>query len=306
MSAHVFTPAEVLEAIEAGMKVVTIVEKKQKEGAKVKYYDIIINTKHHKDSAVFAIKDTEITYGARDPSIVAADAANDFASKIEISTTVDKSGEFGRMMEALNPLYMAEIKRHIDAKTIIASKRNIKELIQTHYSEDSKDKTKAGTLRESPLMRFKVDFGLHSSQHPKRFLRDTPKSVVLDFATENVVGGKKVYENAKGSDGEPLNDDNAFEFLTSGSIIKSGRISMESVAISQNWISVPTTASRLVVDSTGAGGYDDDEVVEDADDGKAEAVADAGVEDAEDVDDDADADDADADDADADAFVNDV
>jgi hypothetical protein len=81
---------------------------------------------------------------------------------------------------------------------------------------------------------------------------------------------------------------------------------MESVAISQNWISVPTTASRLVVDSTGAGGYDDDEVVEDADDGKAEAVADAGVEDAEDVDDDADADDADADDADADAFVNDV
>lgn len=255
---HVFTPAEVLEAIDEGLQVVHIREKpnKSKKNYKVQYLDLIIKTKSHEGPAIFSLEDSVISYGLKDPAF--ADAEDDEGPrKLSISTTAADSGEFGKMMVALNPQFTAEVERCIEAKIFVKSKRTIKELISTHYSEDRTDE-KAGQERESPIINFKIDFGTYPDNYPRKFMRGQQKSMIYDYTQTFTNKGATQYKLAKTDEGDSLNDANAFMFISSGSVIKFGRIHMESLAISQSWISVPTLAGKLVIDPAGDGGFDDE------------------------------------------------
>jgi len=270
---HVFTPEEVLKEIRAGSKdVIQIREKKNKpkKNYKVSYLDIFIKAGGHTGPAIFKATDVEITYGLRDPAYEENDD-DEGPRKLSVCTSVADSGTFGEMMQELNPLFLAEVERCAKEKIIVKAKRNIKEFVSTHYSSDRKDE-KAGEAFDSPLINFKIDFSLFPDNYPRKFLRGKPKSMIYDFTNDYIDANKRTqYKLAKTPDDEALDDSNAFMFLTSGSVVKEGRIHMESLAVSQNWVSVPTLAGKLVVDPAGDGGFDDgdDNATGFGDDGEA-------------------------------------
>jgi len=318
-SIHVFQPAEVIEAIEAKPdSVVNIREKKfvsKNPNPKVKYLDLIIKTKNHEGPAIFAIGDdegnTKIVYGLRDPAETEDD---DEQRKLSVSTTVADGGEFGRMMELLAPLFDAEIERCIAEKIIVKGKRNVKSLINTHYSEDRADE-KAGTPFDSPIINFKIDFSKYPATYPRSFMRGQQKTMIHDYtSTYKDAKGRTQYNIAKTEDGVALDETNAHEFVKSDSMImKGGRIHMEAVCISQSWISVPTTAGKLTLDCPATEGFDDEtDGEEDVEDANEDATSDADdvvaddVASDDDASDDADDDADDADDADTDALLDEM
>lgn len=308
---HVFTPEGVIADIDAGKTdVIQIREKKNKpkKNYKVSYLDIFIKAEGHTGPAIFKANDVEITYGLRDPAYEENDD-EEGPRKLSVCTSVADSGKFGEMMEKLNPLFVAEVERCAKEKIIVKAKRNVKEFVSTHYSSDRTDE-KAGEEFDSPLINFKIDFSLFPDNYPRKFLRGKPKSMVYDFTNDyKDANGRTQYKLAKTPDGDALDDSNAFMFLTSGSVIKEGRIHMESLAVSQNWISVPTLAGKLVVDPAGDGGFDDDAAEGDGFSGEEDDAEDAG-DDADDAADEAaedeDDDDAAEDDEAVDDFLDEV
>jgi hypothetical protein len=291
MSIHVFPPEEVIDAINSGKKdVLQIKEKtyKSKNKSPVKYLDLIINTEEHSGPAIFSLDNVEINYGLPDPSYD-DDDDGDSTRNLSVATTVDKAGKFGEMIELLNPLFLKEVERCAEQKIIVKSRRNIKELISTHYSENRTDE-KAGKAFDSPLINVKVDFSTYPDNHPRKFLRGKPKTQVFDYTKSFIDdNGRKQYKYATTVDGDKLDDANAHMFITSECVIKTGRIHMESVAVSQNWISVITKFGKIVVDPISDGGFDDEgdsgfddaESQEPADNKDDEAEAEEGEDDGE-------------------------
>jgi hypothetical protein len=261
MSIHVFSPEEVIDDINSGKKdVLQIKEKtyKSKNKSPVKYLDLIINTKKHSGPAIFSLDNVEINYGLPDPSYD-DDDDGDSTRNLSVATTVDKAGKFGEMIELLNPLFLKEVDRCAEQKIIVKSRRNIKELISTHYSENRTDE-KAGKAFDSPLINVKLDFSTYPDNYFRKFLRGKPKTQVFDYTKSFIDDdGRKQYKYATTADGDKLDDANAHMFITSECVIKTGRIHMESVAVSQNWISVITKFGKIVVDPISDGGFDDED-----------------------------------------------
>lgn len=181
---------------------------------------------------------------------------------LQLDTRVSKAGDYGQFIHEFNPIWHAEVERCVTAKTIVKGNRRVVDLLQLNMSADNK--YEPGAKIEDPIMRFKIDFSEFSVRHPNKMLRGKPKTQFFDFDTEYLdERGVKQYLPATVADpisGEqvPVNTNNIHLFATEGSIIRSGRIMMTGVAVTKNFISMPATAQRIVLERAVDAGFSDE------------------------------------------------
>ncbi len=273
MSLKPFDAKDALISIQKNPKSVWMIEaKKEKPGAK-KYKCAFLNVFFNignlkKKEGWFNIKDVILTTGVADPKNV-ADPRNQYDStRRNLQTTVSNSGDIGQFILASNTPFLERIDELIAEGTIEKGKRDIHQLAQTHVSNESTNKEARGQPIEDPIIRFKIDWGLFPDGY-KSFLAGQTKSQFYDYRTKYTdEDGRTQYKLATiVVDGMEVlvNDDNLHLFVTKGSIIREGRIMIQSLSVSAGWISCPMTINRAVIEPGPPEGFSDDcaEVIHD-------------------------------------------
>ena len=207
--------------------------------------------------------------GMADPQDSADPRNREVSMREQISTTVSKSGTTGEFLSLLDPVWHESADQFVKSGAIIlGDKRHIKELLQTKISIDAK--TNGGQAIDDPIIRFKVAFGNYPAKHPNATLRNTPKFVLLDGRTEYVENNVRKYKPAvlleEREDGTveevPIDTNNVHKFITSGSKLLRGRISMTSACRSATCLSLPMMITRAVIIPGASGTFSDDQPYE--------------------------------------------
>lgn len=214
--------------------------------------------------ACLGIRDVMITETPPDPSKGKEDARNRWGN-VQVGSRVSKMGDAGIAIKMIDTEFQKQINELEEAGELTIDGHKISTMTQTHYSKKQHvPEEKRGTEmvdangNPDPKIRFKVDFSLYSKKHPISFMREKPKSILYDYSkpTETADEFGVRYERAT-VDGEPVNKDNVHKFLTYGSTIKLGRIDMNSVSQTDDWISWPMTAGMLLIEPAGEDGFED-------------------------------------------------
>ena len=270
-STTVYVPEDVLAAIKAnGAKTFSIVKKGGADKtymAGASYLDNRFVVGATVPSAGwFSLENIVLTRTVADPAD-AGDKRNDTRKAgdkivLQLESSVSNAGAYGQMINELQPIWLAEVDKRVEDKTIIKGNRRVVDLLQLKVSDDNK--VSPGAIIEDPIVRLKVDFSLFSDRHPNKALRGKPMSQFLDYDTEYIDGnGRAQYLPATvidpiTGDTVPVNEHNLHLFATEGSIIKSGRAMVSSVAITKQFISMPAIAQRVVLQRGAAGGFSDE------------------------------------------------
>jgi len=256
MAYSVFKAEDILRAIQEDPEGVWMIEKKKKEPTKkykCSFVDIFFNvgTDHKKKHGWFSIRDVELSAGVADKND-ASDPRNAFdGTRLQLQTSLSKSGAFGAFLAASNPEWARLFElRKVDG-TIVVGSRKWHPLLQTHVSEESDNVAARGQPLEDPIIRLKIDWKPFP-EGLKGFLAGQPKTQFYDYRKQYVdKDGKTQYELAKVEvNGESVlvNDDNLHLFVTKGSIIREGTVMIQSVVSSAQWVSIPITALKMVVE----------------------------------------------------------
>jgi hypothetical protein len=170
--------------------------------------------------------------------------------KPQISATVSSLGDFGKALMIAQKQWRPAIQALEEAKAI--PKKKIHDLVQLTISENAEEK--AGEPLDDPIFRGKIaDYGeKFPDTYPIAILAGKPKTEILDYRTGRKVDGKAVYDPATVLDDNgkqvPVDFTNIHKFITKGSILRYGRLIMNSVAVSQNWTSMQFHFTRLIIE----------------------------------------------------------
>lgn len=199
------------------------------------------------------------------------DIRNDFRdegkvpNELEFESPLSKSGVIGQMLATANPFYLAKVQQLAAAGLIKIDKRTVNPIIRTHYSDTEKSRApaeKRGQPLDDPLVRIKVSFGKFADKHPIEYFRGQPISVIFDGdkPTEFDKQGIPIkWQPMVAPDGSPLTVENAFKCIRRGSRVVCGRIFIDSVILSQSYVSVKVMGLMLVIKSpVVATGFGDD------------------------------------------------
>lgn len=258
----VFTAEEALAAVkEQGDKVLSVIKKKDTKPGKAGSF--FLNVKFHGIAGVpkadgwFSVKDWPIA-AVQDP---AKKRAGSEETKPQISVKISQAGAFGQFMMALQPIWRAKIQELIDSKQIVLGRRLVHDLVQLTISEKAEEN--AGQPLDDPILRVKMADREEKfpATYPVAILQNKPKTEVMDFRTGVETDGITTYKPATIIDESgrevPVSFANMHKFITPGSYLRRGRISITSVAVSEYWISVQITINKAVIEPGGAGGFDD-------------------------------------------------
>lgn len=250
-------------ALETGKPVLTIQKKKTHKMYKGTYFlDAFyrLSDAVPKSSGWFHIKDIPLTTGVADPADK-DDQRNEFeGTRLNVQTNRSVSGTLGVAIDKLEGQWQAQVADGIKTGTIIIDNQKIKSLMQ--YKTSKKNKTTPNAPIDDPPLRIKIDFDPFPKTFVPSFLAGKPRTQLFDF--------DKQYTNDKGEiayrEATVIVDDkevavgekNVHLFITDGSIIKTGRIMMTSVSVSDGWISMPINLITAVIQRGGEGGFEDD------------------------------------------------
>lgn len=263
MSVKVFTAEEALAAATTdATKVLTVEKKKDDKAYKgtrflIVYFNIGSDIRK---TGWFSIENVPLSAAYADPKDK-KDKRNEYdGTRQQLETTVSRAGAFGQFLAKLNPewIKLANGIMETDPK---AKGRKIHGLIQTHLSETN-EKNPGGVI-EDPVIRFQVDYGTFPATFPLKFMAGQPKFQIFDWDTRYIdEAGREQFKiamvkNDQGVD-EPVTDENAYKFITKGSIIRKGRIYAPSGAISQSWISCPISITKCVLQRGAEEGFSDE------------------------------------------------
>ncbi len=210
----------------------------------------------------FRIENIPLSRGVADPIDGEGDPRNKFvSSRNKVETSIARAGAFGQLMVAFNNQYKAQVAEFKNQKIIPPSKP-VTSLINEFYSDQHKDVAMRGTPKPDPGLRFGLNFGKFSDTMFPKVLRGTPTLTIFDADTERVVDGKTVYDIATvkydGGKTEQISADNMHMFITDGSVIVSGRVYIDSVAVASGQVSCPIKAHTLVIRKGAAAGFSDE------------------------------------------------
>jgi len=277
MSLKVFTAAEALDAFHKNPENFLIIEEKKKDPKKLfqgtKFLNAYYNINEHKrKEGWFSIEDVELTVGVVDPTNQDDARSQNTGMRMQLQTSLEKGGDFAELLYELDPVWKKKVDELAEKKLIAKTNRIVHGLLQTHYSERNEEH--AGEELETPIIRFKMDFGKFPPAYPHKFLANKQKTQIFDYDKTFIdKNGRKQYKLATvtNDDGveEELNIDNMHLFLTKGSVIKKGRISMPSVSAGQVWISLRINLVNAIIQKGPDHGFSDDfENVSDSEDEK--------------------------------------
>jgi hypothetical protein len=260
----VFNPSDVLAALEKDAPSTLKIElKKNKDGKTykggVEYLQAKFVVGADNARGLVRLQDITVTADIREP---ADDEEERKGTNIE--TDLASSGVLGKMMVALNTEYMRQVNALITEGKFVPGLNLVRPMIQTHYSNkcpiaELKGKKIQKNGVDSPKIRMSLDFSTYPDTFPIKEFRGLPKTVVYDFRTGKVdANGRIVYEVAK-VNGMPVNDSNVHEFIKRGSVIRDGRLSLDTLSSSNFGVSFKKIATKLVVEPATPISYDDEE-----------------------------------------------
>ena len=265
MSLRVYKASEALASVEQdGSKVLNIQKKKEDKvfkGTRFLYANFNIAGDTKKDGW-FSFENVELSTGMADPADE-TDKRNEFeGTRLQLQTSVSRAGVIGEFLQQLQPAWEETVANSVDAGDIVKGTRRVHGIVQSKLSEENAENP--GGDIEDPIIRFKIDFRPYPARYPRTFLRGQPKTKIYDYRTAYTDDkGTTQYHLAKVEDPDTgelvdVTTDNIHLFVTAGSVIKSGRITMPSVAVSQAWISLPITINRAVIEPGAEAGFSDE------------------------------------------------
>jgi len=261
----VYPIADLKLAIKSGYQVLTIQKKANaKEYGGTKFFDLTfyLSAAAPKVKGWFLIKDVPLTVGVANPKD-SEDPRNKFkGTRFNVQTSRDASGVFGEAIDLLQPLWIKAVNDAISSGIIVTEGQKVHDLMQ--YVTSKKNTTAPNAKIENPPLRMKVDFSLYPGTFSPAFLAGKPRTQLFDYSAQYTdANGKIQYKPAMISDDQgnevPVDESNMHLFLVKGSIIRTGRISMTSLAVSDGWVSASIHLVTAVVERGTGGGFDDDE-----------------------------------------------
>ena len=262
-SIKVFTSTEYSTAINIDATNVLLIEKKKDEKAYkgTRFLNAFFNIGASKRSnGWFHFENMLIPMGIADPADK-TDIRNEFeGTRLQFASSVSKAGEFGAFIAKLQPEYRKQIDALTTAGIIKLDGQKIHDLITLLTGKNSKNPNQPIA---DPYLSIKIDFDPYPMTFKPTFLAGTPRTQILDWNTRTIdASGKESFLPAMvmSDDGvkELVTAKNLHKFVTPGSIIRSGRVNIPSVAISQAWISMPITANRVIIEPGGEAGFSDE------------------------------------------------
>lgn len=267
----VFSAKDALAAATADRTKIMTAEKKKDDKAYkgTRYLNLYFNIGNSvKAEGWFNMTDVKLSTGMADPADK-LDKRNEYeGTRMQLETSVSRAGDFGKFLLLANETWIEMIQKLAAEGVIVPGARKVHELLQTTLSADNKNNPN-GKI-DDPLIRFKVDFSAHPEKYRHKFLAGKQKSQILDFTKKYVdADGKVQYQVATVKDPQsgqevPVNSQNIHLFVKDGAILRSARVMIPSIAISQAWISAPITISRAVIEPGSGGGFSDDCEIESA------------------------------------------
>lgn len=264
MSIRVFSTDELLAAINADPAKFLNVEKKKEDkaykGTKFLNATVNVGTDVKKELWV-KLENVPLGRGIADPEDE-NDKRNEFeGTRLQLETTVGRAGKFGQFMLKYDGVWKTKAAALIADGTIKADGRKVHELVQTKLSENNK--TNPGGALEDPIIRLPLDFAPFPQKYYHKFLAGQPRTQIFDARTKYVdEQGRTQYKlavvkNAAGQD-ELVTDKNVHKFITNNSTLVEGRFMIPSISVSQQWISMPGTVCRCVIEPGVDSGFSDE------------------------------------------------
>ncbi len=211
----------------------------------------------------FYVENVVLTSGIADPADQ-NDKRNEYeGTRLQLQTTVSNAGPFGLALSNLNPIWKKAITQWSSkpGNTAIKS-RKIHDLLQTHVAESNEKNP--GAPIDDPIIRIKLDFKPFPKTFRPEFLAGQPRTQIFDARTAYLDDeGHTQYKLATVKDPKTgkdvlVNENNVHLFVTPGSILKVGRLLIQSVPYSQSWVSMPIVGTRLVIEPGAPAGFDED------------------------------------------------
>lgn len=258
---HVFTPKEILTAIETNKDgVLTLTKKetaKQFKGG-VKYIDVKIHTDKFKNNDPwFSFGDQElvISRGLPNPND-ATDARNqqknESSNSVSLGVRECDSGDVGKMLVALEEVWIPKLPG-----ASVPAAMKVVPWVSRVYGPLHK---KAGEVNPFPVINFKISFDRHPANHPVAIFRGKPQTTVFDYDKPYIEDGKTRYHPAtvmENGKEVPLTKENAHLFIIDNSIIKGGRFRISSCMSSQG-VSAPKDIISVIIQKGKPLAFDDD------------------------------------------------
>jgi hypothetical protein len=208
-----------------------------------------------------------VTHGAIDPNSVPENERTEKRNpkEITIGTSVSQGSTFGELMDIHDTVFTADIEaksadpkspdyiklyetKTVAGREMVTVTREINTGLKRFYSTKEKvPEDMRGKKRPDPKIELVLDFGTW----PKNFGKSNqPKMIVYDYS-KPIEGTKpQAYERAKLDDGTPVNETNAYLFMTKGSRIYRIIVDKKSVSISDNYVSNKNFVREMLIESS--------------------------------------------------------
>lgn len=172
-------------------------------------------------------------------------------SRLQLRVKLSELGDLGQFLELAEPQWQAFVDKLDEDKVITRGKRDTHTFVQLEHSMEHTMEELRGQPIDDPVVKFKIDFSRYEKFAPAPLIKGSQKTTIYD-ATKTYIdsNNKQQYKVATVTNGagveEELNADNVHKFLRKNSTI-SGIIHISCLCVSQSWVSIPITASKLYV-----------------------------------------------------------
>jgi len=267
----VFADDKVEAALDKNPNDVLFIEKKKKnkEYTGTVFYNCSLKVDGKKSAGYISFnKDIPLTKGVADPANKDDQRTKFPGTRLNVETSLSRAGCVGRVLEKMTPSYNAQVTKMIEAGDM--EEKPIHPLMQTHYSTKKDVPVEyRGKPIPDPKIRFKLDFKPYPANFPNKTLAGQPKTQILDWSTRKIIVEKdgKAREEFSAAvvlvDGtedqyEPVGELNVHKFITPGSVLKRGRLQLNSANCNAQCVSLPIIASKLVIQKGAEEGWQED------------------------------------------------
>jgi len=216
----------------------------------------------NKHDGFFLLKDVQLNDKIYAKGDISSRSAEHEGTRLQLGTRVSATGPFGKLMLEANRQWLDFVNDEIKAGRIDSEGKKISPLVSTHYSK--KHPVNPGAPRDDPIISFKISFEKFPPRYPYAFMRNQPRTQFYDYATRYVdEKGRECFEPATvvGDNGEKVevNADNLHEFIDGRYVIRKGRVMINTLSISDGYISASMQLLMAVIDRTSVDGFDDEE-----------------------------------------------
>ncbi|QYB17609.1 hypothetical protein PV-S19_0245 [Pacmanvirus S19] len=275
MSIKVFTAQEALASaqIDAGRVLTVKAKKENKYHQGTRFFDAKWNIGQHTNKeGWFSVEDIPLATGIVAKGTEGNVSAEHEATRLQLTTKLSLAGKWGQFLDLLEPKWIEQITRLADEGVVDLDGKKIHPLMQRLFSKktmakDASGKSLANQPLADPTIRFKIDFKPFPEKYPHKFLVGVPKTQFFDYRTRTVnEKGQEQFKLATIIDDfgkeVPVTADNIHKFVTPGSVLKKGRIMMNSVSESTAYVSLTPIITRAVIEPGAEEGFDDEETVD--------------------------------------------